>query len=82
MSAIPYSRFRRNPTKVIEDTLDTDKPVTVKRPDGRNFVIVPVGEFKALEETAHLLSSPKNARRLRESLRQAKAGKLREIVIK
>ncbi|OGI47424.1 MAG: hypothetical protein A2637_02330 [Candidatus Muproteobacteria bacterium RIFCSPHIGHO2_01_FULL_65_16] len=82
MSAIPYSRFRRNPAKVIEDTLDSEKPVTVKRTDGRNFVIVPAREFEALEETAHLLSSPKNVRRLRESLKQARAGKLREIVIK
>jgi antitoxin YefM len=73
MGVISYNRFRKNPDKVIEDTLDTEKPVTVTRTDGRDFVIVPAREFEALEVTAHLLSNPKNARRLRESLAEIEA---------
>jgi antitoxin YefM len=35
-------------------------------------------EYDALQETAHLLRGPKNARRLLESLDQARAGKREE----
>lgn len=68
MSAISYSRFRKDPAKVIEETLDTEKPMIVTRADGRDFVIMSAREFEALEETAHLLGNPKNARRLRASV--------------
>jgi antitoxin YefM len=35
-------------------------------------------EYEALQETAHLLSSPANAARLMESLKELKAGKGKE----
>jgi antitoxin YefM len=38
-------------------------------------------EFVGWQETMHLLSSPRNAARLMESIRQAKAGRSREKVL-
>jgi antitoxin YefM len=67
MGAMPLSRFRRNPSKVIESVMDNDKAVTITRADGKDVVIVPRDEFESLKETAHLLSSAKNAKRLREA---------------
>ena len=43
-----------------------------------NAVLLSADEFAALEETAHLLRVPANARRLLESLQQARSGDLEE----
>lgn len=45
------------------------------------MVILSARAFDALKETLYLLRSPKNAARLRVSLRQIKAGEVVEIDI-
>jgi antitoxin YefM len=52
-------------------------PVRIKREQG-SVVLISEEECEGLIETIHLLSSPKNASRLRSSLAQVKAGKLKE----
>lgn len=81
MSAISFNRFRRDPTRVIDEVAETDEVVTVTRADGRDVVILSVREFEALKETLHLLGSRRNARRLRESLRQIRTGEVVELEI-
>ena len=81
MTAIAYSQFRQRVGEVVEDAIGTGEPVTVTRADGRNFVIVSAEDWDAVNETAHLSSTGENARRLRESLEQAKSGKLVERAI-
>lgn len=81
MTAIAYTQFRRKVEKVVEDMIHLGEPVTITRADGKNFVIVPEGEWDAINETAHLMSNEENVRRLRESAKQAKAGKLVERAI-
>jgi len=70
MGAISYSRFRKNPNKVIEEVVDAEEAVTVTREDGRNVVIIPAKEFESWKETMHLLSSKKNAARLRSAVKE------------
>jgi antitoxin YefM len=41
----------------------------------KNFVVLTMEQFNAMEETAHLLSTPANANHLLESIKQDKAGK-------
>ena len=77
MGAIPYGCSRKNPGKVI----DSEELVTVTRTDGRDVVIVSAEERAALQETDHLLSSPKNVRRLRRALAEIEAGQVTEIDI-
>ncbi|HEY6239975.1 MAG TPA: type II toxin-antitoxin system prevent-host-death family antitoxin [Burkholderiales bacterium] len=81
MGAISYNRFRKNPAKVIEDVFDHGKPVTVTRADGKGVVIVSRAEFESGKETNHLLSSRKNARRLRASIKEIKAGRVETVDI-
>jgi antitoxin YefM len=50
------------------------KTVRIKK----DSVVISREEYEGLKETASLLSNPKNARRLRSALAQAKAGKLKE----
>jgi antitoxin YefM len=70
MSAISYSRFRKNPDKVIEEVIDAEEAVTITREDGRDVVIIPAKEFESWKETLHLLSSKKNAARLRLAIKE------------
>ena len=82
MTAISFSRFRKNPAKIIEAVVDNEEPVTVTRADGKDVVIVPLADFDSWKETLHLLRSRKNAKRLRDSLRQIGRGEVveRDIV--
>jgi len=81
MTAIAYSQFRHRIGEIVDDAINTGEPVIVTRSDGRDFVIVSVDEWEAVNQTAHLLSSAENVRRLRESIEQARCGKLTERAI-
>jgi antitoxin YefM len=50
-------------------------PVIVTRKSSDSVVIMSLEDFEALEETAYLLRSPKNVRRLMESVAQLENGK-------
>jgi antitoxin YefM len=71
--AITASEARKNLFPLIEQVNDdrTLVEITSKRGDA---VLMSRAEYDALEETAHLLRSPANARRLLESLAQAQRG--------
>jgi antitoxin YefM len=49
-------------------------PVIVTRKTSDSVVIISLEDFQSLEETAYLLRSPKNARRLIESVGQLEKG--------
>ena len=50
-------------------------PMIVTRKSSGSVVIMSLEDFEALEETAYLLRSPKNTRRLIESIAQLENGK-------
>mgnify|MGYP000079585026 CR=1 FL=1 len=68
MKSITYSHARQNLAKVMERAVSDRLPVIVTRAKNDSVVIMSLEEYEALEETAHLLRSPKNARRLLASL--------------
>jgi len=71
---ITASEARKNLFPLIEQ-VNADRSaveITSRRGDA---VLISREEYDALQETAHLLRSPKNARRLLESLDQALAGR-------
>jgi len=71
--AITASEARKNLFPLIEQVNDdrTTVEITSRRGDA---VLMSRADYEALEETAHLLRSPANARRLLESLQQASSG--------
>lgn len=68
MKSITYSHARQNLARVMERTVSDREPVIVTRARNDSVVIMSLEEYEALEETAHLLRSPQNARRLLASL--------------
>lgn len=71
--AITASEARRSLFPLIEAVNNDRTPVEITSRRG-NAVLMAKDDYDALEETAHLLRSPANARRLLEGLRQALEG--------
>jgi antitoxin YefM len=75
--AITASEARKNLFPLIEQVNADRTPVEITSRRG-DAVLISRDEFDALQETAHLLRSPRNARRLLESLDQAVSGQREE----
>ncbi|MCU1600851.1 MAG: antitoxin [Frankiales bacterium] len=75
--AITASEARKNLFPLIEQVNEDRTPVEITSRRG-DAVLLSRDEFDALQETAHLLRSPRNARRLLESLDQAVNGQREE----
>ena len=74
MKAITYTAARQNLAKTMETVCKDHAPVIVTRKTTNSVVIMSLEDFEALEETAYLLRSPKNTRRLIESVVQLEEG--------
>jgi antitoxin YefM len=55
--------------------------VIVRRKGAKDVALVPASELAGLLETAHLLRSPRNARRLLTALRRAELGKTKPTTV-
>ena len=71
--AITASEARKNLFPLIEQVNDDRKPIEITSRRG-DAVLLSRADYDALEETAHLLRVPANAKRLLESLQQARTG--------
>ena len=67
-----YTALRENLASYLDRVIDDREVVVVKRRGARDVAIIAADELAGLEETAYLLRSPANARRLRESLAESK----------
>ena len=61
--------------EVWDQTVSTREPVIVSRRGSESIVMLPLEEWEGLQETAHLLRSPANARRLLTALNRLDSGK-------
>lgn len=74
MKAITYTAARQNLAKTMEKVCKDRAPIIVTRKSSDSVVIMSLEDYEALEETAYLLRSPKNAQRLIESIAQLEKG--------
>ncbi len=75
--SITASEARKNLFPLIEQVNEDRTPVEITSKRG-DAVLIGIDDYRALEETAYLLRSPANVRRLLESMEQARAGKVRQ----
>jgi antitoxin YefM len=75
MKAITYTAARQNLAKTMEEVCKDHAPVIVTRKKSNSVVIMSLEDYAALEETAYLLRSPKNTRRLIKSIVELEDGK-------
>ena len=76
-----YTSLRENLASVLDQVVDDQETVIVRRKGGRDVALVPATELAGLTETAHLLRSPNNAKRLLGAIRDAKRGRLRKMTM-
>lgn len=63
-----YSALRANLKQALDDVCADHEPLRVERKNGEGVVVISETDFAALEETAYLLRSPANARRILRAL--------------
>jgi len=74
MDAITYSTARANLATVMDRVCDDHEPLIITRNGQQSVVMLSLEDYKALEETAYLLRSPTNARRLLDAVAQLATG--------
>ena len=75
--SITASEARKRLFPLIEQVNDDQAAVEIVSKRGTAY-LVPAEEYQSLRETVHLLQSPKNAERLRNSIAHARAGRIEE----
>lgn len=68
MKAISFSKTRRNLSATMIRTAEDKVPLMVIHRKDESCVLMSLKEYNSLEETAWLLRSPKNARRLMDAI--------------
>ena len=63
-----YTQARANLSSLFKEVTENREIVIIRRRSGEDVAVVAADELASLKETAHLLRSPKNARRLLQAL--------------
>ena len=78
MNAITYTAARENLASTIDKVCNDRDPVIITRKRRQSVVMISLEDYEALEETAYLLRSPANAKRLISSLENLEKGNAAE----
>ncbi len=74
MRPIGSTEARQNLSDNMVQNVEDGAPTLITRQNGEACVLMSLEEYNALEETAYLLRSPANARRLMDSIDSLKRG--------
>lgn len=76
MKAITYTAARENLASTIDRVCMDRDPVVITRRRNQSVVMISLEDYEALEETAYLLRSPANAKRLVSALASLETGQV------
>jgi antitoxin YefM len=74
MKAITYTAARENLASTMDRVCVDRDPVIITRKRDQSVVMISLEDYESLEETAYLLRSPANAKRLIASIEAAEQG--------
>ena len=82
MKSVNFSHTRQNLASTFDFVVDNSMPVMVTRQNKESVVIISIKDYRAMQETAYLMQSHANAKRLNRSISQLEAGlgKKRELL--
>lgn len=75
MKTMSYTESRARYAEVLDSVVDDREEVVITRAGHEAAVIVSLDDYESLKETAYLLRSPANARRLLASIDELESGK-------
>jgi len=58
----------------MDKVFEMRAPLFVTRSNGEDVVVMSKNDYEGIQETLHLLSSPKNAQRLKDSIKEYELG--------
>lgn len=74
MKTMSYTESRARYAEVLDSVIDDREEVVITRAGHDPVVIVSLADFESLRETAYLMRSPANARRLLDAMERLEAG--------
>lgn len=74
MKTMSYTESRARYAEVLDSVVDDREEVVITRAGHEPVVIVSLADFESLRETAYLMRSPANARRLLDAMERLESG--------
>ncbi|MGH3661316.1 MAG: type II toxin-antitoxin system Phd/YefM family antitoxin [Micromonosporaceae bacterium] len=74
MKTMTYSQSRARYAETLDSVVNDREEVVITRAGHEPVVIVSLADYESLKETAYLLRSPENARRLVSAIERLEAG--------
>jgi antitoxin YefM len=74
MKTMSYTESRAKYAEVLDAVVNDREEVVITRSGHEPVVIVSLEDFESLRETAYLMRSPANARRLLDAMERLEAG--------
>ena len=74
MKALSYTALRNTLAKTMEKVCSDHEPIIITRKSEGAVVMLSLEDYESLQETTYLLRSPKNLKRLVESIAQLEQG--------
>lgn len=74
MKAITYTAAREGLVSAMDEVCRDRAPVIITRNRDQSVVMMSLDDYEELQETAHLLRSPENARRLLAAIESLESG--------
>ncbi|KUZ63344.1 prevent-host-death protein [Burkholderia ubonensis] len=75
MNILTFSEVRAGFKQALDAVCKDHEPTIITRQRGEHVVMISLEDYNSLQETLHLLGTPTNANRLRQSIAEFKAGK-------
>ena len=76
MKTATFTNFRQKMKEHLNEIQEAQDILVLTGPKKKDFVVLTLETFNAMEETSHLLSTSANTKRLMESISQDRAGQV------
>lgn len=74
MKSIRIEEFLKDHATILDSVVENKEEAVITRDEREAVVMISQSEYEALKETAHLLRSPENARRLSSAIDELESG--------
>ncbi len=75
MKTMSYTESRARYAEMLDGVINDREEVVITRAGHEPVVVVSLEDYESLKETAYLMRSPANARRLLDSMERLEAGR-------
>ena len=75
MNILTFSEARAGFKQALDTVCKDHEPTVITRQRGEHVVMISLDDYNSMQETLHLLGTPTNSDRLRQSIAEFKAGK-------